>query len=453
MDNEYIEYDKGNKKLIAEKIFINKKPRSRVMLDIVKDIKNNLKRYRFGSDKVLKFSKAERIGGEYFLLTKDENYYPSLIENITSGNIEVDKAADWCLQILQIWNSLNDKIEFSSEIKLNYFRVDHKSNIKLVDPHINRIIEQYRYPYFEKEFDEIYRSPDLISKQNWNEKARIYNFGVIFYYLLTGRFPFQADNKKDMYDKKMTGSFLKARYLNSEISVKFSDLITKMLQSDQKKQPVSINAIINEIKHLKEKKSIKALPQVREQNLNKKETQLRKSRLKENILFYFRHHWGKTLFFGIIITAILSIGLLGTNPPVITEATTPDQLIKYFYDSIDKKNPVILTQTTSVNLKKLKTMVSEGYVMETMRGAYQNQNDEEDIEEKVFGIKSLNINSTAASDYYQYEISYIFYYPREDKMQEKNMMDRLLVKQEDGKWQITEIKGDIVDLIEGNFEG
>src|SRR6056297_2941458 len=398
MDNEYIEYDKGNKKLIAEKIFINKKPRSRVMLDIVKNIKNNLKRYRFGSDKVLKFSKAERIGGEYFLLTKDENYYPSLIENITSGNIEVDKAADWCLQILQIWNSLNDKIEFSSEIKLNYFRVDHKSNIKLVDPHINRIIEQYRYPYFEKEFDEIYRSPDLISKQNWNEKARIYNFGVIFYYLLTGRFHFQADNKK-------------------------------------------------------EKKPIKALPQVREQNLNKKETQLRKSRLKENILFYFRHHWGKTLFFGIIITAILSIGLLGTNPPVITEATTPDQLIKYFYDSIDKKNPVILTQTTSVNLKKLKTMVSEGYVMETMRGAYQNQNDEEDIEEKVFGIKSLNINSTAASDYYQYEISYIFYYPREDKMQEKNMMDRLLVKQEDGKWQITEIKGDIVDLIEGNFEG
>ncbi len=453
MYNEYIEYDKDNKKLIAEKIFINKKPRSRVMLDIVKDIKNNFKRCRFGSDKVLNFSKVERIDGEYFLLAKEENYYPSLIENFSTGNIETDKAADWCLQILQIWDSLNDKVEFSSEIKLNYFRVDHKDNIKLVDPHINRIIEQYRYPDFEKEFDEIYRSPDLISSQNWNEKARIYNFGVIFYYLLTGQFPFQADNKKDMYDKKMTGSFLKVRYLNSEISIKFSDLITKMLQSDQKKQPASIVAIVNEIKHLKEQNLIKALPQVRKQSLNKKETQLKKSRLKENILFYFRHHWGKTLFFGIIIAAILSVGLLGTNPPVITEATTPDQLINYFYDSIDKKNPVILTQTTSVNLKKLQTMVSEGHVMETMRGAYQNTNDEEDIEEEVFGIKNLNINSTTVSDYYQYEISYIFYYPRENKMQEKNMVDRLLVKKEDGKWQITEIKGDIVDLIEGNFEG
>jgi len=453
MDNEYIEYDKDNKKLIAEKIFINKKPRSRVMLDVFKDIKNNLKRCRFGSDKVLNFSKVKRINGEYFLLTKDENHYHSLIENFTTDNIEIDKAADWCLQILQIWDSLNDKIEFSSEIKLNYFRVDHKRNIKLVDPHINRIIEQYRYPDFEKEFDEIYRSPDLISSQNWNEKARIYNFGVIFYYLLTGQFPFQADNKKDMYDKKMTGSFLKVRYLNSEISIKFSDLITKMLQSDQKKQPTSIVAIINEIKHLKEQNLIKALPQVRKQNLNKKETQLKKSRLKENILFYFRHHWGKTLFFGIVIAAILSVGLLGTNPPVITEATTPDQLINYFYDSIDKKKPVILTQTTSVNLKKLKTMVSEGYVMETMRGAYQSPNDEEDIETEVFGIKNLNINSTLVSDYYQYEISYIFYYPREDEMQEKNMVDRILVKQEDGKWQITKIKGDIVDLIEGNFEG
>jgi len=38
-------------------------------------------------------------------------------------------------------------------------------------------------------------------------------------------------------------------------------------------------------------------------------------------------------------------------------------------------------------------------------------------------------------------------------MREKEMQDTLTVKKVENKWQITEIEGSIIPLIEGKFEG
>jgi hypothetical protein len=227
-----------------------------------------------------------------------------------------------------------------------------------------------------------------------------------------------------------------------------------MLAQKPQNRPKTLKTVIDKLAQFLKNGSFQASQTEREQNLNKSGSQYTKKRLKEKVVFYFRHHWGKTLFFGILIGLLFSVGMFTGNPPVITSQTTPDQVVEFFYSSIDEKDPIVIDQTTTVDLNNLETMVSEGHVMETMRTAYGNlPADEKENTNKVFGVKDLKINKTPNDDYYIYQINYIFYYPRDEEMREKDMQDTLTVKKVEDKWQITEIEGSIVSLIEGRFEG
>ncbi|MCF8001307.1 MAG: protein kinase [Halanaerobiales bacterium] len=454
MADKYIKYEKENKEVIAEKIFVNKKPRSRVMLSTVKEIKNELQNYSYENEDIIDFKSVERIDREYYLISDGDKYYPSLIEKLEGNNIDIKTIAKWALKIFEIWSNIEGKNEFPSEVKLNYFRVDEDNNLKLVNPFINKKIEQYKYKDLNKEYNEIYRPPEVINGSEWEQSARIYNFGVILYYLIVGKFPFQGKDKTEMYDKKMTGSIIAPRFLNPDISKNFSELVDKMLTNDKNKRLSSFDEIINQLKNLINNNNIEADSQERKQNLDKSGSQFKKKRLKDGFIFFFRHHWGKVL---IVLAAgfmLVGVGMLGGNPPVVTEQTTPEEVVKYFYDSIDKKDPVVIDQTTTVDLDRLSTMVSEGHVMESMRTAYQSlpQEEKEQENNKVFGIKNLTINTSKRDQSYVFETSYIFYYPRDEKMREKEMKDTLIVEQVENKWQITKINGDVVDLIEGKFE-
>ncbi len=455
MTAKYIKYEKEGKEVIAEKIFVSKKPRSRVMLSTVKETKQVLQDYSYESKNIIDFNSVERIDSEYYLISEESKYYPSLIEKLEDNNIDLKTTAQWALKIFEIWNNINKNKEFPSEVKLNYFRVDQENNLKVVNPFINKKIEQYKYRDLKKEYDEIYRSPEIINGSNWDQSARIYNFGVILYYLIVGKFPFQGEDKTEMYDKKMTGSLIAPRFLNPNISGKFSELVEKMLTGDKKKRLSSFEEVISQLKNLIKNNEIKAEPEERQQNLDKSGSQFKKKRLKEGIVFFFRHHWGKVLIAVALVGILFGVGMLGDRAPVVTEQTTPEEVVNYFYDSIDKKDPVVIDQTTTVDLKGLNKMISEGHVIESMRTAYQSIPEEgKDAEyNKVFGIKDLTINSFQKNQGYVFEVSYIFYYPREEAMREKEMEDTLIVEQIEDKWQITEINGDVVELIEGQFEG
>ena len=322
MDKEYIKYEKDNKEYLAESIFVSKKPRSRVMLSTVKEVKPALNKHSFRNEDIIDYEMVERIEGDYYLLSKQNNYYPSLIERIKEQDFKLKEAVKWSKQIFKIWDSVEKEEKFSHEIKANYFRLTEKKDIKLINPFINKKIEQYRYSDLSYEFDEIYRPPEVISRENWDEKARIYNFGVLFYLLTTGKFPFQGEDKKEMYDKKMTGSLVAPRFVNPDISPALSELIVDMLSQNKDNRPNSITEVLQKIDGLLKDESYQADQKERENNLNKSGSQHTKNRLKEKVVFYFRHHWGKTLFFGILIGLLIGVGMLGGSPPVVTEQTT-----------------------------------------------------------------------------------------------------------------------------------
>ena len=257
-----------------------------------------------------------------------------------------------------------------------------------------------------------------------------------------------------MYDKKMTGSVIEPKYIKPEISAELSGLIDSMVKNDIKKRPDGLHQISKKIEDLSQNNSFKANEEEKQSNLNKSTSKFKRNRWRERFVFYFRHHWGKTLLFVMLIGLLVGITFIGGNPPVITENTTPDDVVKLFYSAIDEKDPIVIDQAATADLGQLERMISEGHVMETMRTAYGNLPDEEKTgNNKVFGVKDLKINRAEKDNYYIYDVSYIFYYPRDEIMREKEMQDTLTVKKVEKKWQITDIEGSVVQLIEGEFEG
>jgi len=449
MDENYIKTNYNNKKLIAEKIFQNKKPRSRVMLSTVKEVKKYIEKNNIDNNNFINILDVKKINEEYYIITDKKEYSPTLLEKINKEEYELNRAVKWVKDALEIWNKFDKKEEYNFELKLNYFRIDKNNEVKIVNPFINKVIESYRYSQLENEHDEIYRSPDVINSGEYKAVDRIYNFGVILYYLTTKILPFQGDNKTEMFDKKMTNSFDQPRFLNPEISKSLNDLIMGMLNNSFKNK--DLKDVIYRLDEIINNNKIKASKNELDENKNLSKSKLKKNKRKQNIIFFFRHHWGKTLLAITVIAMFVGLGLLGGNPPVVTQETTPEEVVNYFYDSIDKKDPVVIDQTTVVDLNNLESMLTEGHVMETMRNAYSDLSEDEKREKKIFGIKNLSIESIKKDENFEFKTNYIFYYPGEDKMKETSMSDTLIVKKTDDLWQITEINGDIRLLIEGNF--
>src|SRR6056297_3526628 len=112
MDNQYIEYEKDNKKLAAEPIFVSKKPRSRVMLSTVKEVKPEIDKHSFTNENIIDFTSVEKIERTYYLISREEKYYPSLLERIKEGDIKLKEAVKWTKQMLEIWDSVRAENKF-----------------------------------------------------------------------------------------------------------------------------------------------------------------------------------------------------------------------------------------------------------------------------------------------------------------------------------------------------
>lgn len=74
-----------------------------------------------------------------------------------------------------------------------------------------------------------YMSPEIINNQKHSYfKADIWALGVILYALLSGKFPFKAQNDKDLYNKIRKGVFV----LPDGITLEAKSVLLNMLQID-----------------------------------------------------------------------------------------------------------------------------------------------------------------------------------------------------------------------------
>ncbi|MBO0697127.1 MAG: protein kinase [Zavarzinella sp.] len=83
-----------------------------------------------------------------------------------------------------------------------------------------------------------YMSPEQCKgERNLTGKSDLYSLGVVFYELLTGRKPFNAESSVDMFLLHVTGTFTRPAQINPDIPVWLDTLVCQMMEKKPEHRP------------------------------------------------------------------------------------------------------------------------------------------------------------------------------------------------------------------------
>ncbi|MER3442439.1 MAG: hypothetical protein C4296_13890 [Gemmataceae bacterium] len=99
-----------------------------------------------------------------------------------------------------------------------------------------------------------YMSPEQCrGERNLTARSDIYSLGVVFYELLTGRKPFQADNAMEMFLQHCQGTFERPSRLVMDIPAWLDTLVCQMLEKEPHKRPVDAAMVERALEEVQEK--------------------------------------------------------------------------------------------------------------------------------------------------------------------------------------------------------
>jgi len=99
-----------------------------------------------------------------------------------------------------------------------------------------------------------YMSPEQCKgERNLTRKSDLYSLGVMFYELVTGRKPFQANSAMEMFMEHVNGTFERPSRLVLDIPIWLDTLICQLLEKDPEKRPLDANMVAVALGSIKEK--------------------------------------------------------------------------------------------------------------------------------------------------------------------------------------------------------
>ncbi len=438
---------------LAEGIFSRRIPHPRLLYSLIKGVEEKIKRLQpLNHPALIKYIEVKQIEGEYCLISDQEERLQPLITYLQEEQPALSRIADWCLTLAEI-AALAEKNKINwSGFSLDALRVDSKGQIKLLDPDIINSIKQYNkavslWPA------ELYYPPEVFQNKQWDEQARLYSLGAVFYYLLTGKPPFTAEEKADLIDQILNTTPIEPLYHNHRISPGLNRLLNSLLSKQREQRLTGFEQVILALQEMKSAATIEASPEEWDQAKNRSVRMIKSSRRKLGVRNFFRKKWLAIAIPLITLTVFLIVGFIGGSEPVVTKDSSELEVTQLFYQAIAQKDIILLQETTSLDLKRLEKLVSEVHVIERMRLAYSiGQANEEGTDDQVFGIEDLKLSKLETEPQPVFKASYLFYLNQEDGRQEKTMEDMIKLGKVEGIWQIVGLAGDIELMIEGELE-
>ncbi len=462
----YLLEDKGAK-YIAEKLFSNKSPRSRLLVDIKKKITETISERRelIKHPSYIHYQDIEQINGESCLIREGTELYKPLNKCLNDSDLTLDNFVDWMLDLGQIALEIGGKGVVWQGITMDSIWVTKSGKLRFLDPDIANMLAKYRNTN-DIEPIEIYQAPEMFKKKTWDEQSLIYSVGIIMYYLLTGEKPFQTRKKSDIDKSDLVHEIISTTpvepfYINPRISPKLNDFIMHTLAKEKGNRVESWHSFIKQLEEIK-KSGIRATKVEEEESRIRAEKVIKSSFRKKGIKNFWRKKRKAITITLSILVLLYIVSITGGSDPYITEETPAAKVVEYFYQAIDEKNTILLEESSIIDLKRLDSMVAEGHVIGKMRSAYNLEGTDE---EGIFGIKDLSIVNISEGPQPTFQAEYIFYYNMAEqpgsteegniqaaegiKHYQSNMTDILELGNVEGIWRIVNIKGSLEYIIKG----
>jgi len=88
-------------------------------------------------------------------------------------------------------------------------------------------------------------------------KSDLYSMGIVFYELLTGKKPFEAESPLDMFMAHVHNDFIRPRFLQPEIPVWLDVLVCQMMEKEPNKRPLDAAMVKRSLEELEQKEQEK----------------------------------------------------------------------------------------------------------------------------------------------------------------------------------------------------
>ncbi|AZO93862.1 hypothetical protein [Halocella sp. SP3-1] len=456
----FYELTDGQESSVAEAIFVTRKPRSRIMLDVkmgLEDIisKGNLLQH----EAFIKYKSISMINDEYCLLKDEPGIYQPLTAYLREKSPSLVQRVKWVLTLAEVLKEAEEKGCNWTILGLKSLQVDKDGGLKVIDPAITGLTWQYREDEQQTYPEEVYQAVEVYKEKKWAEGSHIYNAGVIMYYLLTDRMPFNADDKSDLVDQIYNSIPVDPRYLSYQLSKPLNDFIMSTLKKDLSERLGDWDSFISQLRNLEEKGLLEGdLNQLKE-NQEKASQMIKKRKHRLSVRNFWRKKRAVITVVGGLLAFFVLLGFMGgSREPVVTEETTPSEVVEIFYQGIDQKDIFLVEDTNISDLGELDNLLNRNYVIERVRQAYSMADTE-----GFFGITDLEI--TKLADHLQpvFEVVYHLYInnPTDETNEDTgepvmekiiiDMKDRVLLGNVEGRWQIVELEGSIQSLIQGEL--
>lgn len=207
---------------------------------------NIVRTYEFGKRGEEHFIVMEYIDG------------PKLGELIRAGEVAEEDKMRYIMEIGRAIEHLHSKGIVHRDVCPKNVLVTPEGKAKLIDFGL-AILESERIPHlWERSGTASYMAPEQIRGNQGDHRADIYAFGVTIYEILTGRRPFEGDNRLTRMQGHLNIEAPPPSQFNDKISAELDELILAALAKNPGHRPRSMQAFMNMLSLLQRQKVLQA---------------------------------------------------------------------------------------------------------------------------------------------------------------------------------------------------
>ncbi len=435
--------DDENNTYIGESLFNNNRISGRARLERVKEIKQliaSCKSKSLQHKRFINYQRVVTISEDYYLLRVEKDLIP-LVSYINRITLDIYQIVEWMKVIIEVFEEAVEAELDWKGICPESLWVDSEGKLFIINPIVTDELIQYRKELEFFAYSTVFYPPEILDGQSWSEESYTYSIGVLFYYFITGHLPFVDNNRVDLKDKIKYAKFLEPKILAPEISLQLNELIIDLLKKDVKKRENGFVNLYDRINYLKENDQLLTRDN-KEKAREEVEAILQKTKRRQKLIIYLQRYWKRAVMIVLLLGLFGAVLFTKGSPPIVTEATSAQQVVDYFYQGIDEKRVDMLEETANLDkLGNLESIIVDVFPVEQMRKVYEGNKDEN----KLFYLKDIKMRKINSSLDPVFEVTYTLVDNHLKKRVEFFMKDKIKLQKVDNKWKIVEFSGDLVE--------
>ncbi|KAJ2001399.1 hypothetical protein GGI04_003265 [Coemansia thaxteri] len=164
---------------------------------------------------------------KFTMIVMEHNSGGELLHSIRKrGRLHENEARGFFRQIVSAMDYTHRNCIIHRDLKLENVMLDHENRIRIIDFGFANTFE------WDKQLDTFcgspfYAAPEMVNGIKYTgPEVDIWSMGVILFFMLCGRTPFEGENLKEIYDKISRGRFTMPPFLSSEAQHLLQQMLT-----------------------------------------------------------------------------------------------------------------------------------------------------------------------------------------------------------------------------------